>query len=286
MKDPAVLFFISDWLTSTSEMDSDCRGWYLNLILHNYDKKDLPNDIEKLAVLANVKFSEYERFKQVFEQVLKQKFEQIDNNRLSNLRTQTILKNREIFSDKRSDAGKMSYIMRYFAKYHSVEYKKKSLREYVKTNIDLTIDIKNEQVLEQVFKHLFELYRNVIEIENDIINDNLNSNEEIIKDWKSDFETYKSELLKVYQDLILDKDFIIQQEKYNPNIDISLSLEKAVYNYWITETGWKKKKQSRIKTIDWKATLINAIGMNKVYKQKYQLPENNQTQNKYEYPKL
>ena len=125
---------------------------------------------------------------------------------------------------------------------------------------------------------------------NDSINkqvtNNNKTNNNINTDWKTDFETYKSELLKVYQDLILDKDFIIQQEKYNPNIDISLSLEKAVYNYWITEAGWKKKKQSRIKTIDWKATLINAIGMNKVYKQKYQLPENNQTQNKYEYPKL
>ena len=78
-KDPAVLFFINDWLTSTAEMDADIRGWYLNLLLHNYDKKDLPNDVEKLAVLCNVKFSEYERFKQVFEQVLKQKFELNEN---------------------------------------------------------------------------------------------------------------------------------------------------------------------------------------------------------------
>ena len=74
MKDPAVLFYINDWLSSTAEMDADVRGWYLNLLLHNYDKKTLPNNVEKLAVLCNVKFSEYERFKQVFEQVLKQKF--------------------------------------------------------------------------------------------------------------------------------------------------------------------------------------------------------------------
>lgn len=160
MKDPACLFFISDWLTSTSEMDADCRGWYLNLMLHNYDKKDLPNDVEKLAVLANVKFSEYERFKQVFEQVLKQKFEQTENNRLTNLRTQTILKNREIFSDKRSEAGKLSYLMRYMSKNYAVEYKNNSLRYYIKNNIDTNIDIKNKQVLKQVFEHLFKLYRN------------------------------------------------------------------------------------------------------------------------------
>ena len=75
MKNPACLFYINDWLTSTAEMDADCRGWYLNLLLHNYDKETLPNEIEKLAVLCNVKFSEYQRFEQVFEHVLKQKFE-------------------------------------------------------------------------------------------------------------------------------------------------------------------------------------------------------------------
>lgn len=69
MKDPAVLFFIDTWLSATAEMDSDTKGWYLDLILHQYDKKDLPNDIENLAKLAGVKFSEYERFKQVFEQI-------------------------------------------------------------------------------------------------------------------------------------------------------------------------------------------------------------------------
>ena len=118
-KDPAVLFFINDWLTSTAEMDADVRGWYLNLLLHNYDKKDLPNDIEKLAVLCNVKFSEYERFKQVFEQVLKQKFELNEFNRLSNERTNSILRSRENFKDKRSSAGKVSYIMKYMAKNHT-----------------------------------------------------------------------------------------------------------------------------------------------------------------------
>ena len=75
-KDPAALMYIDTWLTSTAEMDADVRGWYLNLILHNYDKNDLPNDIEKLAVLAGVKFSEFKRFEQVFKQVFEQRFEE------------------------------------------------------------------------------------------------------------------------------------------------------------------------------------------------------------------
>ncbi len=70
MKDPAVLFYIDSWLVSTKEMQADARGWYLNLILHQYDKGSLPIDIEELANLADVRFSEYEKFKKTFQQVL------------------------------------------------------------------------------------------------------------------------------------------------------------------------------------------------------------------------
>jgi hypothetical protein len=181
MKDPAVLFYINDWLTSTSEMDADCRGWYLNLLLHNYDKGSLPNEIEKLAVLCMVKFSEYERFKQVFEQVLKQKFEQLDEHRISNLRTQNILKSREIFKEKRSDAGKISYLMKYFAKNHNKQYKVIKIREFVKSNFDLEIDTKNQTEIEQMFEHLFELYRNEIENEDESKEYNKSKNPNLIE---------------------------------------------------------------------------------------------------------
>lgn len=165
-KDPACLFYIGDWLTSTAEMDADCRGWYLNLLLHNYDKGTLPNELEKLAVLCNVKFSEYKRFEQVFEQVLKQKFELLEDGRLSNQRTQSILKGRELFKDKRSNAGKASYLMRFFYKKYKKESKEVGLLEFVKDNLDTNIDTKDEHLIEQMFKHLFELYRNENEIEN------------------------------------------------------------------------------------------------------------------------
>lgn len=158
MKDPAALLYIDNWLTSTAEMDADVRGWYLNLILHQYDKKDLPDDIEKLAVLANVKFSEFERFKQVFEQVFKQKFKQNTNGRLENSTATDILRKRESFKDKRSESGKMSYFVRYITKRHKL---KKAELQFIKDNVDLSdVDLKSEQVLEQVFKQVFELYIN------------------------------------------------------------------------------------------------------------------------------
>jgi len=196
-KDPAVLFYINDWLTSTAEMDADVRGWYLNLLLHNYDKKDLPNDVEKLAVLCNVKFSEYERFKQVFEQVLKQKFELTNENRLTNERTNDILKNREIFKDKRSNAGKVSYVMKYMAKNFNKQYKVKALKEFTKDNFDYNIDLKNEQMLKQVFEQVFELYRNenesIVDISINIKEREINFKKSVLEfSNKYDIETLKS----------------------------------------------------------------------------------------------
>lgn len=93
-----------------------------------------------------------------------------------------------------------------------------------------------------------------------------NTNDHIL--WKKDFEIYKKELREVYRSLINDPSYISEQEKFNPGLDIKLTLEKACTNYWATEAGWKKKKGSRIKTIDWKHTLTNSLSqsMNKVWK--------------------
>ena len=259
MKDPAALFFIDTWLTSTAEMDSDVRGWYLNLILHQFDKKDLPNDIEKLAVLAGVKFSEYERFKHVFEQVFKHKFKQNSEGRLENDVAKEILRKRESFKDKRSMSGKISYFLKYIKQNFNP---KKDVIQFIKDNVDLTdVDLKDEQVLKHVFEHLFELY----------INGNGDGNKDIITNWKSSFEIYLQEMNKVYDEMINDIAFIQEQEKFNPGVDILLSLEKAKNNFWGTETGWKHKKKSRGKDINWKLTFINAISLNKVYK-KYGSP--------------
>lgn len=260
MKDPAALLYIDTWLTSTAGMDADTRGWYLNLILHQYDKKDLPNDIEELAVLAGVKFSEFKRFEHVFEHVFKQKFEQNENGRLQNAIATEIIRKRESFKDKRSESGKMSYFIRYITK----QFKpKKAVIQYVKDNADLSnIDLKNEHMIKHLFEHLFELY-----INGD--GDGDKDKDIISYSWRDDFNVYLSELNSTAKIMINDDEFILIQERFNTNVDIKLSIEKAVTNYWGTESGWeKKKKDKKLISPDWKATLTNAISLNKVYKSK------------------
>lgn len=153
-KDPACLFYIDTWLSSTAEMDSDVRGWYLNLILHQFDKKDLPNDVEKLAVLAGVKFSEFERFKQMLNQVLMQKFKLNENNRLENDYCKQILQGRELFKDKRALSGNIGVVIKIaktikgFTDKHLDRLKK----ELYQMEIEQVDKHKDKQVLEQMLK--------------------------------------------------------------------------------------------------------------------------------------
>lgn len=160
-KDPAALFYIDKWLTATAEMRADCRGWYLNLILHQFDKGDLPNDLEELAALAQVRISEYEMFKQVFKQVLEQKFKLNERGRLENDVAAEIIQRRETFKDERARAGKIGYFVKYIKRNFNKLSQDLYFMEYVKNSVEIEkIDTKDEQVLKQVLKHLLKLYRN------------------------------------------------------------------------------------------------------------------------------
>lgn len=89
--------------------------------------------------------------------------------------------------------------------------------------------------------------------------------------WKKDYKTYLKELRDSFKTLKNDNDWITQQEKFNPGVDILKSIEKSCVNYWATEAGWKKKKGSKIKQIDWKSTFANAVSLpqNRVYKDRF-----------------
>lgn len=91
--------------------------------------------------------------------------------------------------------------------------------------------------------------------------------EQLNNTWRNDFNIFKSELLNEFEKIKKETDWILKQERYNPNVDILLSIEKSITNYWGTEAGWKNKKQSKTVEIDWKATFANNIDKNRVFKQ-------------------
>lgn len=157
-KDPAALFYIDAWLVATKEMKADCRGWFLNLILHQFKNGSLPNDIEELANLADVRISEFETFKQVWQHVLKQKFELLPTGRLAEPEQAAIIRGREEFIKKRSAAGRISafskFIRRHLCQDENVIF-------FVQKHVNIEqIETNDQQVLKQVFQDLYQLYIN------------------------------------------------------------------------------------------------------------------------------
>lgn len=88
--------------------------------------------------------------------------------------------------------------------------------------------------------------------------------------WRTDFETYKKELWSWFDAVTRDKVWILEQEKFNPNLDILLTIEKSIKNFWITEAGWKNKKSRKSEKLDWKQTFAKTMDINKVYKARVQ----------------
>lgn len=239
-KDPACLFYIDKWFLATKEMKADCRGWFLNLILLQYDKGSLPSDMEELANFADVRVSEYEKFQQVFEQVLKHKFEEVEINgeiRLQNPFARDILMNRSQFLDKRSNAGKFSYITKFIYKYIT---KKKNEIEFIKSNINISeLDLKNEQVLKQVLKQTLELLISV-----DVsVNKGLSINGE--KD-----ALIPPKTIDLSKEHLFIHDPLFDKVKFAETFN-DWSKPKLAYYYNAAET-WSAENKKRI---NWKATI-------------------------------
>jgi len=88
------------------------------------------------------------------------------------------------------------------------------------------------------------------------------------KTWKDDFEQFKTEIWREYDSIIRDEKWIAEQERLNPGIDVPLSIEKSIKNFWATEAGWKNKKKSKAEKPNWRQTFAKTMGINKVYKPK------------------
>jgi hypothetical protein len=85
-----------------------------------------------------------------------------------------------------------------------------------------------------------------------------NKQETINNTWKNDFSIYQNNLREAWKEIITLQ-YISEREKYHPKLDIKLTLEKSCIDFWNTEAGWKNKKASKSKEIDWKRTFNNAL---------------------------
>lgn len=86
--------------------------------------------------------------------------------------------------------------------------------------------------------------------------------------WRDDFNVYLAIVENAKTYLLADSTFKADKEKYYPNIDYALSIEKMVKEYWGTEEGWNKRRKCRSKTLNMVLTLKKGFDFasNRVYK--------------------
>lgn len=89
---------------------------------------------------------------------------------------------------------------------------------------------------------------------------------EKVKDSFFSLDEYFENCKEGYEQCCNDKEWIEEQEKFNPSLDILLSLEKSYTLFWGTEAGYKNKKASKSKVINWKTTFAKNLDKSKVYK--------------------
>jgi len=80
--------------------------------------------------------------------------------------------------------------------------------------------------------------------------------------WKNDFETYKAEAQAAMEKLLTDSSWLSERKGFHPNIDIEKTIKKAWLDFWLTQAGWKNKKQKRSESIDWVRTANSALTLN------------------------
>jgi uncharacterized protein YdaU (DUF1376 family) len=114
-----------------------------------------------------------------------------------------------------------------------------------------------------------------IEIEKEDENTNESEiNSSLPNSWKTKFWEYKKLVIIAYREIINTPETLKRMQELNPGIDIPLSLQKSIYQFWGRKAGWEnKKKAARGKPDyepDMKMTLIKNLDKNKVWMPKQQ----------------
>lgn len=237
-KDPAFLFYPGDWLGGTLTFTRSHKGAYMDLLMAQYSNGHMSIDDIKTVLAID--------FESMWESKLKRKFKTDDNGLYYNQKLEDVINSRKGFTQSRIN----------------------NLKGKKSKDTDMDPHMNNHMV-DHMENGNGNINKEIKEDKEGVIGEEKEPEVKVIT-WRDDFQIYLAGLMEVYGQLIIDPVFIHERERYHPNLDISLSIEKAVNDFWGTEAGWKHKKKSRnTKAIDWKETLKKALDMpsNQVRKQ-------------------
>jgi hypothetical protein len=280
MKDPAFLFYSKDWLTNTAEYLPSEKGVYIDLLCYQHQNGSLPSDINRLSKMVGLSTEEFQK---VWDVICKH-FEPNGqpNGQPNGVRLVNPKLNRVI--GERAEKGKMNTITGTFAALlRKGKYDEKTYKELkMSFNPSEFMIYEKKNITERLTDWLHIRLKSIEDGDGNgneyIVVDNIDDKEEEEKKekeekkkkektWRTDYKIYLAQLREEYTNLLHDQEWLEEKKKFNPGVNIPLSLEKACVEFWATEAGWKHKKKSRSQNLDWRSTLTNALSLksNRVY---------------------
>ena len=184
-KDPAFLFYPKDWIQGTAKLMPEEKGIYIDLLAHQHQDKDLPNDTKRLARIVGL--SEID-FLPLWDNI-KDKFVLKSNNRLVNRKLTELMTERSEKGTKNKIIGTLASVVRLSNVAYELKYEAKKTFDYSQF-----LDVEQPKLTETITEWFNERLKSIANANG---NATANGNDIISKYWflkfyHSDYDSYKA----------------------------------------------------------------------------------------------
>lgn len=187
-QDPAFLFYPKDWIQGTAKLMPEEKGIYIDLLAHQHQDKDLPNDTKRLSRIVGMSESE---FLPIWDGI-KDKFLLNKNNRLVNRKLTELMTERSDKGWKNKIIGTLASVIRLSNEPYDIKFLAKKTFDY-NDFLDVPQPNLTESITEWYVKRLKSIGNgNENAIGNVINKEGINNKLWFLKFYHSNYENYKS----------------------------------------------------------------------------------------------
>lgn len=179
-KDPAFLFYSKDWIQGTAKLMPEEKGVYIDLLSHQHQDGDLPNDTKRLARIAGMSESE---FLPIWDNI-KSKFKETNNNRLVNRKLTELMTERSEKGLKNKIIGTLASVVRLSNAPYDVKYQAKKNFDYSQF-----LDVEQPKLTESITEWFNERLKSIGNGNADV--NDINNKYWFLKFYHGTFESYQ-----------------------------------------------------------------------------------------------
>jgi len=154
MKSPAYLLYYKDFEADTSSWEADAVGYMIRLMNHQAANGFIPSDIEEIAQIAKVKYSQYDTFLSRWKTRISPKWISLSEGKLYNKKLHKVIHDNQLKARKKSILSIFGNIIKYDAqaKKHASSLKKSfDYQLFMEVDDD---DLRKETIKKYVSTHL------------------------------------------------------------------------------------------------------------------------------------